>query len=200
MPNMANGTQTQTPAKGGKLQFKPGQSAGAPRPTIPEGKWLDSLMPRGKFKVTATKNGEPMVSIPVKLGRADNPDNESYQGAEDVIRVVFYSDEDATKIKAANFAQGRLRAICEAADVDYDTVYPKSWASEDDFDDLIHALEGKKLPELWTYVKEDTMPSGEKRTNTEFSFREPGSGLMKGNTEDEDEAPKGKGGKTAKRR
>jgi hypothetical protein len=195
---MANGTQTASSSKG-KLHFKPTESTANVRPNIPAGKWIDSTMPRGQFKVTATKSEEPMLNIPIKLGRADDDANVSYQGATEILRIVFYSDEAGDKTRAANMSKLRLRALCEAVDVDYDAVYPASIKSEDDLGDLVRALEGKKIPELWTTHRTSTMPSGEETTNVDIGFREPGAGaIRREDAEEEDERPargKGKGGR-----
>ena len=197
----SNGTQTS--GGGGKLKFKPTKGAGAPLPTIPTGKWNDSVMPRGRFKVQATKEkpggggNHPMLLIPIKLGTADDDANESYQGAEEVMRVIFYSDDDGANAKASNINRSRLRALCEAVDVDYDEVYPNEINSEDDLDELIHSLEGKKIPELWTRVREGQMPSGEVTMNVDFYFKEAGSGLAKADADDDD-APPARGGKAKK--
>jgi hypothetical protein len=198
----SNGTQTSS--GGGKLKFKPTKGSGAPLPTVPTGKWIDSTMPRGRFKVQATKEkpggggNQPMLLIPIKLGKADDDANESYQGAEEVMRVIFYSDDDGANAKASNINRQRLRALCEAVDVDYDEVYPASIESEDDLHDLISKLEGKRIPELWTRTRESEMPSGEKTVNVDFYFTEARGGLAKAD-DGEDEAParstkaKGKG-------
>ena len=190
--------QTSGNGKGGKLAFKPTVSTAETRATIPAGKWHDSVMPRGRFKVTATKGEEPMLNIPIKLGRADDDANESYQGAEETLRIVFYSDAAGDKTRAANMSKLRLRGLCEAVGVDYDEVYPTSITSEDDLNDLISALENKKIPEMWTTHREGKMPSGEATLNVDLHFREPGSGLAKGSAsddEDEDDKPAAKGKK-----
>jgi hypothetical protein len=202
-------TQTQSSGngKGSKLAFKPTVSSPDTRANIPVGKWIDSIMPRGRFKVTATKGEEPMLNIPIKLGRADDDANESYQGAEETLRIVFYSDTAGEKTRAANMSKLRLRGLCEAVGVDYDGVYPASITSEDDLNDLISALENKKIPEMWTTHREGKMPSGETTLNVDLHFREPGAGLMKaggaggaGEDEEEDDTPaRGKAKKAARR-
>jgi hypothetical protein len=189
----ANSAQTSS-GGGGKLKFKPTKGSSAQLPTIPSGKWIDSLMPRGRFKVQATKEkpggggNNPMLLIPIKLGKADDDANESYQGAEEVMRVIFYSDDDGANAKASNINRQRLRSLCEAVEVDYDEVYPTSIEDESDLHDLISHLEGKKIPELWTRTRESEMPSGEKTVNVDFYFTEARGGLAKAD-EDEDETP-----------
>lgn len=198
--NMANGTQTQS--GGGRLTFKKTEGSGTVRPNLPADHWTDCLIPRGGLKVTATKNSEPMLNIRIKLGTPDNDENASFKGAEETLRIVFYSDSDGEKVRAANMSRVRLRGLCEAIDVDYDEVYPATIESEDDFNDLIQALENKKVPEMWTTHREGRMPSGEMTVNIDLHFKEPGAGLAtaKADDEDEDDTPAKKPAKKASRR
>lgn len=179
------------PATNGKqLKYKPTKSKGGIRPSIPPGKWLDSTMPREKFRADQTKNGEPMLVIPIKLGRADDdaPEgNASYKGAEESLRIVFYDDDAGDKTRAANFMRTTLRALCDAVDVNYDDVYPEEINSPEDFDPLIKALGGKEIPELWTTNREATMASGEKTINVDIRFTEPRQAASSSSEEEDDE-------------
>lgn len=197
--SMANGTaQQSSSSKGGKLHFKHVKSTPDTRPTIPADKWHDSTMPRGRFKVTETKNQDPMLTIPIKLGRPENDEHESYTGAEENLRVIFYGDDAGDKTRLANMNKLSLRALCEAVEVDYDEVYPASIETEDDFEPLISALEGKKIPELWTTHRVGKMQSGEEIINIDIRFKEPGSGFAKRDEEEEVAAKPAK--KSSKRR
>ena len=163
---------------GAKAAFRPTKSTSNIRQTTPTGKWLESAMPRERFRVTATRGNEPMLLIPIKLGRADDEANLSYEGAEETVRIVFYDDDDVGKVRASNINRFRLRALCEAADVDYDKTYPTWIEDEDDLGELIDALGDKKIPELWTTHRTSTMPSGEETVIVDVRFRQPGADTM----------------------
>jgi len=197
--SMANGSaQTSSSSKGGKVSFKPVHSTPDIRPTIPTDHWHDNVMPRGRFKVTATKNEEPMLTIPIRLGTPDNDEHESYKGAEEALRIVFYADAAGDKTRSANMSKLRLRGLCEAVGVDYDEVYPASIESEEDLHDLISALENKKIPDVWTTHRVSKMPNGEETINVDIHFKEPGSGFAgSAKSDEEEEKP---AAKKAKRR
>lgn len=200
---------TQTSNGGGKkkLSFRPTKSTGDTRPDVPADKWSDNVMPRGSFKIQATKTkpdgtgNQPRLQIPIKLGTPDNDENESFKGAVQYASVIFYGDDAGDMTRVANMNKNFLKNVCEAAGVDYDEVYPTSIESEDDLQDLIRALEGKRLPEVWTTHRVSTMENGEEIINIDFRFKAPGAGLAKSRNDEgeEEEAPK-KGSKKTSRR
>lgn len=189
---MSNGTQDQ------KLQFKPRKIAKVQQPDAPEGEW-GARIPKGKCKMLITRAGDPRLIIPFKLEKAEDEANEKYQGAEVQLSIIVFDVEDATKRKGSNMMVGRLRALCETVDVEFDEVYPDEVTDKSDFDKLFTALEGKTLT-IWTVHTTRKVESGETITDTEIRFKKPGAGLVtKGADKDEDEAP-ARGKKTAGRR
>jgi hypothetical protein len=181
---MANGTQTQEK----KLQFKPRKSSTEIQPDAPEGEW-ESLIPKGKCKVLVTQKGDPRLIIPFKLEKAEDEKNEPFQGSEVSMSIIIFDDADPEKRRGANMMKGRLRALCEAADLDFGEVYPTEVNDASDFDPLFRALEGKRLT-VWTVHTKRTAESGEEVTDTEVRFKKPGAGLVtKGASDDDDERP-----------
>lgn len=192
--NMANGTQT----TGGKIQFKPRKTSTEIVPDAPEGEW-EFLIPKGKCKVVVTQKGDPRLIIPHKLEKAAEEKNETFNGSEVTQAVIVFDDEDNEKRRGANMMKGRLRALCEAVDVDFGETYPTEVEKVEDFDPLFRALEGKRGT-CWTVHTTRTAESGELITDTEIRYKKPGAGLVtKGADDDDDKPGKGKG-KPAKRR
>ncbi len=182
---MANGTQTQ------KLQFKPRKTSTEIVPDAPEGEW-QFLIPKGKCRVSKTQKEDPQLFIPHKLEKAEDEKNESFQGSEVSLRIVIFDDEDPERRRGANMMKQRLRALCEAVDVDINEVYPTEVNDASDFDKLFHALEGKKGT-CWTVHTKRAVDSGEDITDTEIRYRKPGSGLVtKGASDDDSEERPGK--------
>jgi hypothetical protein len=198
--NMANGTQTHGNGRGGekKLAFKPRKTSTEIKPDAPEGEW-EALIPKGKCKMLVTKNGDPRLIIPFKLEHAADEKNESFQGSEVAHSIIIFDEDDATKRRGANMMKQRLRALCNALDIDVGHVYPEEVSSEEDFRPLFDALEGSKLT-IWTTHSKRLAESGEEITDTEVRFSKPGSGLVtKGNDDDDDHASSRKGKKGSKR-
>jgi hypothetical protein len=194
---MANGTQTQDK----RLQFKPRKSSKENIPDAPEGGWK-FLIPKGKCKVTVTANGDPRLLITHKLVEALDEKNESHQGSEVTQSVIIFDDEDNEKRRGANMMKDRLRAMCEALEVDFGDVYPEEINSADDFIPLFKAIEGQSGT-CWTVHTSRQNASNETVTDTEIRYKEPGKGLVtKGADSDDDDRPgkKGSGGKTTKKR
>jgi hypothetical protein len=194
---MANGTATQEK----KLQFKPRKTSTEIQPDAPEGEW-EFLIPKGKCKVLVTQAGDPRLIIPHKLEKAADEKNEAHQGSEVNQAVIIFDDEDAEKRRGANMMKGRLRALCEAVDVDFGEVYPTDVGDASAFDPLFRALEGKRGT-CWTVHTTRVAGSGETVTDTEIRYRKPGAGLVtKGADDDEGserpgskKAPAKKGGR-----
>lgn len=183
---MANGTATQDK----KLQFRPRTSSPELKPDAPEGGW-DALIPRGKCKVTVTQKGDPRLIIPFQLEKAHEEKNEKFQKSEVQFTAIVFDDEDPERRRGANMMKGRLRALCEACEVDFAEVYPTTIESAEDFDKLFSAIEGKKLP-IWTVHTKREVESGEMVTDTEIRFRKPGSGLVTKEVDGDDEERPGK--------
>lgn len=192
---MANG-QTTTEKK---IQFKPRKTSTEIQPDAPEGEW-EAMIPKGKCKVLVTQNGDPRLIIPHKLLKAEDEKNVSHQGAEVNQSVIIFDDEDPEKRRGANMMKGRLRALCEAVDVEFADVYPDEVSDASDFDKLFAALEGKKLT-IWTVHTKRQAQSGEEVTDTEIRYKKPGAGLVtKGAGGDEDDDRPGKKKPAAKGR
>jgi hypothetical protein len=157
-------------------------------PDAPAGEWGVSI-PRGKCKVQPTKEDRyPMLIVPVRLDSTAEEDD-SFQralGTELSSMIVFFGDE---KARAARMSKLRLRQLCEAADVDLDIVPKELNDPENDLEELIRALEGKKFT-AWTRLttRKDT---GE--TVTELLFSNPSKPLSAKEAEDEDDEDDEKG-------
>lgn len=196
---MANGTAQQE----SRIKFKPRTTTHEVQPDAPEGEWQGRIL-KGKSKALVTQKGDPRVLFQIKLEKAEDEKNEKYQGAEVTNSILFFDDEDPERKRAANMMKSRLRALCEAVDVEYADVYPTD--IRDDHPDkvfgfrkLFDALEGKTL-HLWTRHNRRTQESGEEVVDTEISFRAPGAGLVTRSEEtDEDERPGRKAKKGARR-
>lgn len=194
--NMANGTTTQDR----KLSWKPRKSSKDVLPDAPVGEWEASVLK--KCKVTVTQKGDPRILIPFRLDKAMEEENEKYQGATVTLAIIFFDEEDSEKVRGSNMMKGRLRALCEALDVNYDEVYPENIESEEDFRPLFDAIEGKKGFTLWTVHNKRTLESGEEVLDTEVRFSKPGRAQPQhADAEDEPRGGKGKGaGKRASAR
>jgi hypothetical protein len=167
-------------------------------PDAPAGEWSVSI-PRGKCKVQPTKEDRyPMLIVPVRLdGTVEEDDMYTKAlGTELSTMIVFFGDE---KARAARMSKLRLRQLCEAADVDLDVIPKELNDPENDLEDLIRGLEGKKFT-AWTRLttRKDT---GE--TVTELLFQNPNKPLSTARDEEEEEeeeeeAPRGKKAAAAK--
>ena len=153
---MANGTATQEK----KLAFKPRKTSTEIQPDAPEGEW-QARIPKGKCKCLVTQKGDPRLIIPFKLEKAEDEKNESHEGSEVSLSIIVFDDEDPAKRRGANMMKSRLRALCEAVDVDWTEVYPTEVNDTSDFDALFSALEGKTLT-VWTiHTKRANEQTGE---------------------------------------
>ena len=180
------------------LAFKPRKTSTEIVPDAPEGEW-ESRIPKGKCKMTVTQKGDPRLIIPFKLEKADDEKNEPFQGSEVSMSIIVFDEEDNEKRRGANMMKGRLRALCEAVEVDWEELYPTEVSKAEDFDPLFRALEGKTLT-IWTVHTTRTNDSGETITDTEVRFKKPGAGLVnRDDSEDSDERP-GKKKAAGKRR
>ncbi|MDE2022236.1 MAG: hypothetical protein KGI71_05000 [Patescibacteria group bacterium] len=192
---MANGTAQQGSKK---MEYKQVNfDVNEIAPDAPVGEWSVSI-PRGKCKVQPTKEDHyPMLIIPIRLDKTEE-EGEEFQkalGTELSTMIVFFGDE---KARAARMSKLRLRQLCEAADVDLDTIPKKLTDPENDLEPLIRALEGKKFP-AWTkhQTRKDT---GE--VVTELLFQKPG-GLKttaEGDEDEDDDRPRKGATKAANRR
>jgi hypothetical protein len=189
---MNNGTTTER-----RLSWKPRTSSKEIVPDAPEGEWEASI-PKGKIKVTSTQKQDPRLLIPFRLDKAADKANESYQGATVPLSIIFFDEEDPERIKAANMMKVRLRAACEALGVDYDEVYPETIETEEDFNAIKDAFEGKSAT-IWTVHTSRKTENGETIVDTDIRFSKPGRASAR-HEDEEDEPRKGKGGKTSKGR
>ena len=170
------------------LAFKPRKTSTEIVPDAPEGEW-ESRIPKGKCKVTVTQKGDPRLIIPFKLEKAADEKNEPFQGSEVSLSIIVFDEEDNEKRRGANMMKSRLRALCEAVDVEWEEVYPSEVKEPADFDPLFRALEGKTLT-IWTMHTTRTNESGETITDTEVRFKKPGAGLVtRGADSDDDDKP-----------
>jgi hypothetical protein len=194
---MANGTSTQQDKK---LNIRPTRISKELRPDAPEGEWKFSI-PRSKSKIRSTRNGDPMLVVAIKLDKAEDEKNESFQGSEVSTMIVFFPGDDASKRRAANMTLLRLRSLCDAIEVDFDEVPDE--ITERSLGEFLSTIEGKRGT-CWTKhsMREDPQ-SGEQMTNVDVLFKDPNkSGLRTSaagaDDEDEDETPRAK--KSGKRR
>jgi hypothetical protein len=152
-------------------------------PDAPEGEWQVSI-PRGKCKVQPTqKDNFPMLIVPVRLDGTDE-EGEQFEkalGVELSTMIVFFDNSNA---RAARMSKMRLRQLCEAADVDLDTI-PKEIGDDppNELEPLIRALEGAKFT-AWTRLstRKDT---GE--VTSELVFVDPSGALVAGDDDDDDD-------------
>lgn len=176
---MANGTAAQ------KIQFRPRKTSTEIRPDAPEGEW-EALIPKGTCKVLVTQAGDPRLVIPHKLEKAEDEKNESFQGSIVNLSVIIFDDEDPEKLRGANMMKTRLRALCEAAEVEFADVYPAEVKVPEDFDPLFRAIEGKRFT-VWTVHSKRSSQSGEEIIDTEIRYKKPGSGLVTRSADSEEE-------------
>lgn len=171
-----------------KIQFKPRQLSHEQRPDAPEGKWEMSI-PKGKSKVVQTaadKGGDPGILIMVRLDKADEEKNESFQGSFIGVRLYFYDQGNPDKRKGANANLRTAIDLAEACELDVKDVYPDEINDVEDLEAIIEKLEGKKF-EAWTIHRQGTMPNGDTTINVDVRFKEPGAGLRTRSSEDEEE-------------
>lgn len=192
---MANGTTTNRGEK--KMQFKPvAYDVNEIAPDAPAGHWSKVSIPRGKIKIRATEEQYPQLIIPCRLDKTDEED-EKFQaalGTELAVFVTFYDNSQGGF--AARQSKLTLRDLCDAADVDLDTI-PKKIADEGDLADLVNALEGKSF-EAWT-THRTNKGTGEVRVN--LQFHDPKGTLSAKKDDDEEEEEEEKSAKkTSKRR
>lgn len=192
---MANGTQTHEK----KIQFKPRKTVTEILPDAPEGGW-DMLIPKGSVKLTQTaaeKGGDPVLNLAIKLVKAHEEANESYQGVSLRQRITFYDQTDTERRGAATMNYRFAKGLCDALELDFSDVYPSEITSSDDLLPFIAAIEGKPF-EAWT-VHRKSEYNGETMVNIDVRFKKPGVGLVTKSAEDDDEerpgrkAAKGKG-------
>jgi hypothetical protein len=180
---MANGTQQEK-----KIQFKARKTATQFQPDAPEGEW-EAIIPKGKCKVTVTaleKGGDPVLTIPFKLDKAEDEKNVSFQGSIINQRCTFYAADDGDHRTASNINLQWMREFIDHCELDFDKVYPAEVKSEDDFLPLIRAIEGKQLT-IWTTHRKASAGSGEARVYVDIRFSKPGAGLVTRAANDDDE-------------
>lgn len=184
---MSNGTATQ---QQGKIKFKPRTSSLENHPDAPEGGWA-FLIPKGKIRVSTTQKGDPQVVIPHKLTKANEEKNEPFQGSEVQQRIIFFDESTGEGKRNSNMQRDRLRQLCTAVDVDFADVYPTEIKDDSSFEPLIKALEGCS-GSCWTVHRDRQMENGEKVTNTNVVYREPGAGLVTKSADSDDDDRPGK--------
>lgn len=196
--SMANGTQES------KLNFKPRKISHEQRPDAPEGKWEASI-PKGKSKPVTTapeKGGDPGMLLSIKLDKADDEKNESFQGAIIPLRIYFYDQSDPDKRRGANANLRTATELSEALELELSEIYPDEIKSEQDLWDIIEKLEGKHF-DVWTVHRKSTMPNGDATINVDLRFKEPGAGLQTrkiDEDEEEEERPRRAAGAKGKTR
>ena len=183
--SMTNGTQQ------AKIQFKKRSLAHEQKPDLPEGEW-EVTIPKGKCKpaqTSAEKGGDPGINIVLKVVKAADEANESYQGSFTNLRLYFYDSADPEKRKGANANLRTATALAEACELDLKEIYPDELESEDDIWGIIEKLEGKSFT-VWTVHRKSEF-NGETMINVDIRFRQPGSGLATkpGDDDEETERP-----------
>lgn len=181
---MANGTQNTE----SKLVFKPRKLSHEQRPDAPEGKW-EGIIPKGKSKAVQTaaeKGGDPGILIMIKLEKADDEKNESFQGSLIPLRIYYYDQSNPDKRRGANANLRSAMDLAEACDLELSDVYPDEIGSEADLYEVIEKLEGKRF-DVWTVHRTGQMPNGDKTVNVDVRFKEPGAGLQTRSADAEEE-------------
>jgi hypothetical protein len=177
--SMSNGAQAQ------KLVVKPRKIAQEIRPDLPQGKW-EALIPKGRCKAENSPKGDPRVVLMFKAVTADDPENATFQGTEVKQYLTFYDVSDPERRGASNMQLQFATGLAEACGLELSDVYPDEIRSADDLLSIIEKLEGKRF-DMWTVHRENVMPNGDKRTNIDIRFKEPGSGLATSTVESDDE-------------
>ena len=147
------------------LEYNPTKFGNEILPDAPEGGWEMTIL-RGKSKVGPTKNKDPMLTISVKLDRADEDENESAQGTQLTVRFIFGDDSGARKW-ALNRTKRELNAVCGQLDLD-PGAYTLSGTRDpgEQRAGFIQLIEGKSLKGYTTHrVNKQT---GFKETNVTF--------------------------------
>lgn len=194
---MANGAGTQSRGEK-KMQFKPvNYDVNEIAPDAPAGHWTKVSIPRGKIKIRATDDGFPQLIIPCRLDKTDEEDEkfQSALGTELATFVTFYDNSQGGF--AARQSKLTLRDLCDAADVDLDTI-PKKIEDEGDLADLINALEGKSF-EAWT-THRTNKGTGEVRVNLQFHDPKGTLSAKKDDGDEEESEEERPAKKTSKRR
>lgn len=183
---MMNGTQQP------KVQFKKRSLTHEQQPDAPEGKWTVTV-PKGKSKPVTTaaeKGGDPGILFQLKITKADDEKNESFQGSHLPLRLYFYDGGDPEKRKQANMNLRTATSLAEACELDLKDIYPDELDGEEDLWKIIEKVEGKTF-DVWTTHRTSEF-NGEKMINVDIRFREPGSGLATKPSDDEDDERPGK--------
>lgn len=189
-------TQTNSTGNKGKMQFKPASfDVKTLPPSLPIGGWLATSTVKLK-----NKDGRPMLIVEWKTDEAtgdDAEDRASAVGGSEADFINFFDDADSNNAQRSKMNKLTLRKLCEALEVDLDVI-PTKWESEEDFAELIAALDNRQCA-IWTThrTNDDT---GEIRVKIHYT--EPGAGLALAAADDEEEEkPKAKsktaGSKTA---
>lgn len=184
-----------------KIAFKPRTLAHEQRPDAPEGKWEMSI-PKGKSRIVQTaaeKGGDPGLLIMVRLDKADDEKNESFQGSLLPIRLYFYDQENPEKRKGANMMLRNAMDLAEACELELKDVYPDEIRDVGDLQDILDKLEGKRF-DGWTTHRRGSMPNGDPTLNVDIRFKEPGTGLQTSRAdadEEEEEKPARRNGNGA---
>jgi hypothetical protein len=181
---MASGNLTAGNNNKGKMAFKPvDYDVNEIAPDAPEGAWNVSI-PRGEIQIKSTKDDDfPVLYIPIRLDKyVGEEEGEQYEKALGTKLMLFITFFGNANPRADRMNKLRLRQLCEAADVDLETV-PTKIRTPEDFAELVAGLEGKKFP-AWTVhrVRKDT---GE--TQVDMRFVKPGGLAASGGGDDEEE-------------
>ena len=148
-------------------------------PDAPEGEWAATIV-RGRSKVSPTKNKDPMLTINVKLDRAEDAENESSQGTTLPVRFIF-GDDNGKNRWMTNRTKKELNAICSQLGLDPD-IYALS-ADKDPGECLapfIELLEGREV-QCWTTHRVNKQDG---RTETNITFSKPGGYSANANSDD----------------
>jgi hypothetical protein len=166
----ANGKAAKNGKGVGKFDFTPIDfDRDSMPPACPAGEWTAKLksVKLGPTKVKADgSGGYPMLTLEWKLVSTENDENESFVGTSHRDYLVIFPKGH----KAERMGKLKLRAFCEAFDVDLDTLPTGSIKKASQFDDFIAAVKGAEGT-LWTFIQSND--NGEDQTA--ISYRAPAS-------------------------
>lgn len=166
----SNGHSDTKTLKYNKVKFDPNFV----RPDAPEGEWEATIV-RGKSKVAPVQSGnnqgDPMLSIQVRLDSAADEANEHAQGTILTKRIMFPDDSNPkTKVFVSRRSKQDYNDLCRATGTDPDIRPVEMEDPEEDLKPLIEAVEGKSIT-MWTSHRKK--PDGS--ISVEVNFRAPGS-------------------------
>lgn len=178
MGNSSNGSGEAT-LQYRKIKFE----AGRILPDAPAGEWQATVV-RGKSRVSPTKNGDPMITFQVRLDKAEDEANESFEGTQLPLRVILVDDADGgTPAFAKRRTKMLLRELSAQCSFDLDIVPNELGDTQAEVESalkpFINAVEGSGL-NIWTTLSDDRQDPTIKRVDVHLS--RPGSSYGGGQT------------------